>query len=258
MTRSPLPPTPEEIELASKHQELAHLAKVLAERELGLMEADSALASLRSRYLRSVAPLLLQLRQLEAELLAVRAAKAPANGLLNDRARQSRREAEELAAAVAHYEKSPSPSDGPRSDEIRDLFRECARTFHPDLAIDDDDRARRHSFMSRANAAYCDNDLGMLIAILHEWRSSPETVDGAGIGADLIRVIRTIAQVARRLTDIEAAIRALEDHPFARLKHEWDEAAVDGHDLLALMARDLDARIARVHGQLRDEADADR
>ena len=41
-------------------------------------------------------------------------------------------------------------------------------------------------------------------SILADWESSPESVEGEGVGPELIRVIRKIAQIQRRLVEIEA------------------------------------------------------
>lgn len=52
--------------------------------------------------------------------------------------------------------------------EMRTLFRGLARRFHPDLAEDDDDLARRQELMLQINAAWHDQDLDALRNLEHE------------------------------------------------------------------------------------------
>ena len=48
--------------------------------------------------------------------------------------------------------------------------------------------------MTEANAAYERGDAETLRRILEEYESSPESVKGVGVAADLVRVIRQIKQ----------------------------------------------------------------
>lgn len=57
--------------------------------------------------------------------------------------------------------------------------------------------------MAQANRAYEQADEAMLRAILQEYEASPEGVLGDGTAAELVRIIRKIAQVKRRLSDID-------------------------------------------------------
>ncbi|WP_105975439.1 J domain-containing protein [Streptomyces geranii] len=59
------------------------------------------------------------------------------------------------------------------SDEARKLYRELARKAHPDLAQDEDERARRDEFISRVNAAYARGDEGLLRELAEEWAAGP-------------------------------------------------------------------------------------
>lgn len=59
------------------------------------------------------------------------------------------------------------------SDEARKLYRELVREAHPDLAQDEDERARRDEFISRVNAAYARGDEGLLRELAEEWAAGP-------------------------------------------------------------------------------------
>ncbi|MFC4501323.1 MULTISPECIES: J domain-containing protein [Streptomyces] len=59
------------------------------------------------------------------------------------------------------------------SDEARKLYRELARQAHPDLAQEDDERARREEFITRVNAAYARGDEVLLRELAEEWAAGP-------------------------------------------------------------------------------------
>lgn len=59
------------------------------------------------------------------------------------------------------------------TDEARKLYRELARKAHPDLAQDEQERARRDEFITRVNAAYGRGDEALLRELLQEWDAGP-------------------------------------------------------------------------------------
>ncbi len=59
------------------------------------------------------------------------------------------------------------------SEEARKVYRELARKAHPDLAQDEDERARRDAFITRVNAAYGRGDVAQLQALAEEWAAGP-------------------------------------------------------------------------------------
>jgi hypothetical protein len=61
-----------------------------------------------------------------------------------------------------HKRKSHSPK---MEEQIRDLFRELARRFHPDLTNDPEEKKWRQEVMTRVNQAYTNRDLKALRAL---------------------------------------------------------------------------------------------
>ncbi|MER5281658.1 J domain-containing protein [Streptomyces sp. NPDC002809] len=59
------------------------------------------------------------------------------------------------------------------TDEARKLYRELARKAHPDLAQDENERARRDEFITRVNAAYGRGDEALLKELAKEWAAGP-------------------------------------------------------------------------------------
>ncbi|MFK8912472.1 hypothetical protein [Streptomyces sp. YS-3] len=59
------------------------------------------------------------------------------------------------------------------SEEARRLYRELARKAHPDLAQEEQERARREEFITRVNAAYGRGDEELLRELAEEWAAGP-------------------------------------------------------------------------------------
>jgi len=77
-------------------------------------------------------------------------------------------------AAAMLTDQSVRPPERVRpSEEARKLYRELARKAHPDLAQEDDERARRDEFIARVNAAYARGDEALLRELAEEWAAGP-------------------------------------------------------------------------------------
>jgi hypothetical protein len=97
--------------------------------------------------------------------------------------------------------------------------------------------------MSEANRAYEQGDVEALRRILEEYESSPESVQGTGVAADLVRVIRQIRQLQTRLVQIELEVVRLIDSDIAKLRAKADAARAEGRELLTEMAEDVKRRV---------------
>jgi hypothetical protein len=80
--------------------------------------------------------------------------------------------------------------------------------------------------------------------------SSPDSVQGEGVAAELVRIIRKIHQVERRLADIEAETLELKGSELYALSQRVEAAKTRGRDLLAEMADQLKRQIAVVRTRL--------
>jgi len=243
--------TPEEQELARKQAELASLQAELAQGELDAATLRAEVHAFEARYLRIVGARYAELDEIKAQIAEALADAAPLEQESRTEARRARAQARESADAAADgADEGRLPPKFQPSESLRRLYREVARRIHPDLASDDRDRARRTQLMAEANRAYEEGDEARLQAILREWESSPEAVKGEGAGAELVRVIRKIAQVRRRLRDIQTEIARLKESDICKLKVKVDEAEAQGRDLLAEMVARLDWQIADARQEL--------
>ncbi len=232
--------SPEEEELKKKRDELILLQADLAERELFLTNLRAELAAFEGQYLRQVGTLYAELDEWNAKI-AEQLAEEEGTEESRSAAAQARAQAEESDSAV-HGEAAKARAFIP-SAELKALYREVAKRVHPDLATDEADRQKRERLMAEAKAAYQRGDVEALRRILEDYESSPESVRGAGIAADLARVIRQIGQVRSRLSQVELEIAALINSDIAKLRAKVDVARAEGRELLNEMAEDVRRRI---------------
>ena len=138
-----------------------------------------------------------------------------------------------------------------RSESLRDLYRKAAKLLHPDLTLDPEEKKKRTRLMAEVNDAYRRGDEERIRAILREWHASPEYVQGEGPGAELVRVIRKIAQVEKRLKAIAAEIDKLRQGELFRLKQAVEEAHANGRDMMKELGEQLDEKIAETREELK-------
>ncbi len=252
------PLTPEDEELARKKASLAELEAQLADRELELASCLADLVYFEKRYLQTVGRRYATLDDLKAKIAEARARQNPQRQDARDQARQARSDAEESARAVGEEKPgAPTPDDAPsapkptRSESLRNLYRQAAKLLHPDLTLDPEEKKKRHRLMGDLNDAYAHGNEERIRAILREWHASPENVQGDGPGAELVRIIRKIAQVEKRLKTIAAEMEQHRQAELFKLKQAVEEAQTNGRDLLKDLGERLDGEIGQVREELK-------
>jgi len=237
---------PEEQELEYKKAELTSLEADLIQRELDLATIRAELTSFEGQYLRTVGALYAELDEIEAQIAEILARRQPADQHAQDQAAQARAQAEESAQSASV---TAEPKFKP-TENLKKIFRDVAKRIHPDLAATDADRARRQTLMAQANLAYEQGDEAKLLNIFREWETSPDSVDGQGVGSELIRAIRKIAQIQRRIVDIEAEMQQLSTSDLYQLWVKQKEAENQGRDLIkdivSRVEHDIDAARKRL------------
>lgn len=205
---------PEEEELQRKQAELVELEGRLAEQELELATLRAELSAFERHYAIQMGARYATLDELHAQIAEAAARLRPADEACGARARAAREQAAETARAAEACSERGVESRFAPTETLKELYREAAKTLHPDLAESDSERERRHRFMVAANEAYAAGDEARLRQVLEEWGASSESVRGEGVAADLVRVIRKLARVRERLASIEAEL-LVTVHPFA-------------------------------------------
>lgn len=217
---------------------VAELEGTLAAQAEGIARAKSELEAFRIRYRQEVGRLHDELDELE---LAIAEAE------LGEMSRRLT-DAGDGASTVTEARREAAPRF--TSDALRRLFRDVAKTIHPDLAANDVTRDRRHTLMIEANRAYALGDEDRLRSILQTWENSPEAVQGGDPDATRQRLVRRIAQIEDQLALVSGDLAALHDSPLWKLKAMVDEAAARGKDLVADMVRRLRRDIMAARNRL--------
>jgi hypothetical protein len=249
--------TPEEEELDRKKARLAELEAQLADRELEHASCLTDLVHFEKHYVQTVGRRYAMLDDLKAKIAEARARQNPEQKEAREHARQARSQAQESARAVGEEnagattpDDATSFSKSTRPESLRNLYRQTAKLLHPDLTLDPEERKKRHVLMAEVNDAYRRGDEDRIRAILREWHASPESVQGDGLGAELVRVIRKIAQVEKRLKAIAAELEQLRLGELFKLKQSVEEAHANGRDLLRELGEQVDREIARTQQEL--------
>jgi hypothetical protein len=247
--------TPEAAHLAEQERLLAELTDQLATKETEFATTGAELDRFRLHYLRRFAPLYAEIDRLEAEVasrVAVRDdtieahARAAETAARADESSEALGTAQDSASDLADVEDlrvSPPP-------ELRDLYRDAAKMIHPDLAADDEERDRRTKLMAALNAAYAAGDAEAIARMIDGEAARPEAIIGDDVASRLVRVIRKLAQVRNRLTELAQMGEALQADPlftlFAQCRDPWQS----GEDPLAEDEASLRARIADAEARL--------
>ena len=242
--------SPEEEELEHKRVELEQLQSELAESELELATLRSELIAFERRYLEVVGSRYAEIDRLEAQIAESAARRHPTDPSARQKAESARARAQESAEALGDVGQEPSAPGFEPTEELKALYRQAAKELHPDLTTDDEEKARRQRAMAELNKAYEECNEQRIRQILDEWRSSPEHVQGDDTAAQLVRVIREIAQARKRLDAIKAEVEELTQNELHRLKKQVQEAATRGQDLLAEIVERLDDRIEQTRARL--------
>lgn len=234
--------------------QLADLEARVAARERELTTLKIELQALQSQYLSEIGPLYEELGTLEAAIAEeeIRAGLRPPP-LFDDDA-----EADANDGAPGSASDAPAASGGTagcsnhatRSGNLKKIFRDVARAIHPDRAMDDRTRYRRHSLMAEANRAYAEQDEDRLRLILRAWEDSGDAGMGDLAEPGEIRARRRMARLGDRLVAIDAEMAGLRASAIARLKRRIDETAAQGWDLFAEMLREVKREIARATARL--------
>lgn len=218
---------------------VAELQDAISQRAAELTAARTDLAAFRIRYTRDVGLLHEELDELERAI--ARAELGELSKLAEERGG---------GAAPAADARPADPAPKYTSDAVRRLFRDVAKTIHPDLAGDQQARDRRHLLMIEANRAYARGDEERLRWILEAWERSPEAVAGSDPDAERLRLERRVAQLEEQLHLYAGELAELKEAPLWKLKVMVDEAAARGKDLVADMVRRLKRDIMAAHNRL--------
>lgn len=142
----------------------------------------------------------------------------------------------------------PSPTPPPASQaQIKKIYRQLARQFHPDLAIDEADRQYRTDKMAVINDAYNAQSMVELIALAEELESHQSQLRTAQPpDQEMAQALQEeVDRCRRRLRAIDNELQNLPNRPMVDLALQVKLARREGRNLLAEMATELERKIAR-------------
>ncbi|HSG24668.1 MAG TPA: hypothetical protein VLA32_01005 [Anaerolineales bacterium] len=134
-------------------------------------------------------------------------------------------------------------------EQIKNLFRELARRFHPDLTSDPEEKKWREEVMTRVNQAYASRDLKALRALAEQPDrpvDSPNQTKEQEIAALKVELKRLDGVIA----DLKARIKHLEESPAWQLKMEARLKRRSGSDLLTELENKFKEQIADLEEHL--------
>lgn len=225
---------PEEIELSKKRKVLERLKDKLAFREEAMTDLRAELEQFEANYTMEVGRLYAELDEIEAQIAEEEVKLVPDDEEIKKRAEELRKRAEE-SAANADGAEGCSFKYQPTS-EAKKAYHNLAKIIHPDLALDQKEKEKRHDLMAKLNAAYSAGDQHRLNKLVEDFRDSPDLIMGDSIGDNLVRAIRQTYQIKNRFKELREELSILELSELYILREKFEAEMREGRNMIKQMA----------------------
>jgi hypothetical protein len=242
-------------ELKALRQDLALRQERIAELELELFDYRATLARFEQRLEQRLRPLQRKLEMLRSQ---IKQAKRHA-----ERQAQwgNRADSDRIPDVVGQFERAwtqrdrvdaPPKQDRPPNidpEQLKSLFRELAKRFHPDLTMEPTEKRWREGTMAKVNEAYAAGDLKALTELARQPDRPPEAVEKSRqeilqeLSSEILRLDRLIIDLERQVSDLSRS-------ETLQLQLEATMAQHEGRDLLREMVSSLETDIARAEAEL--------
>ncbi len=245
-------------EYLAKKAEAAAKRQTVADLQEQIKEYERVLGELMARYYATVGSLQVRLERinLEIEEIKFRIAwlliKETQEGMeerlgeeFSDHRDQVEADESEAAGARMAYEeireKEELAPDVKR--ELKRLYRELAKRFHPDLADSEEERVRRNRIMAEVNDAYEREDFSALQGMLERY----EWVEAEARANTWQAKIEALENESRRLDNLQAELeRQMEEIENSSAFELWENArraTEQGYDLFDALCKGLEKEI---------------
>lgn len=241
--------TPEQIELDKKLRVLDRLKDRLADREEKMADLRAELEMFEARYTMDVARLYAEHDEIEAQIAEEEYKLVPDDEEIKKKAEELRRRAEESAARAAEDAANALLNFKPTT-EAKKAYHDLARIIHPDLALDSEEKEKRHILMAELNAAYSAGDQTKLNQLVEDYRNSPDLVSGDTVSDEWVRAVRQIYQIRARFAVLDAERADAEASELFELRLKVKTEMAEGRDLLAQMAARTSVHIRKSQRRL--------
>ena len=188
--------------------------------------------------------------EIEAQIAEEEAKLVPDDQEIRKKAEEMRRRAEESASTANDEDLENISFRLKPTAEAKKAYHDLARTIHPDLALDADEKERRHALMAKLNEAYSAGNQSMLDKLTAEMRVSPDQVIGDSVGDHLVRAIRQIWQIKNRFTGLAQEKRRTEESELFALYNKSLAETAHGRNMLKQMAERTKTHIKKSERRL--------
>ncbi|MDQ3749671.1 MAG: J domain-containing protein [Acidobacteriota bacterium] len=243
--------SPEEIELNKKRRVLERLKEKLAASEEQMTKLRAELKQFEAQYTMEVGRLYADLDEIEAQIAEEEEVKlVPDDEEIKKRAEELRRRAEESAANADEENWAGCSFKYQPTWEAKKAYYNLAKIIHPDLALDAEEKEKRHDLMAKLNDAYSAGDQNLLNKLVEDFRDSPDLIKGDSIGDQLVRHIRQIFQVKNRLKELRAEQLKAELYELYILREKVRLEMLEGRNLIKQMAERTKTLIKKAERRL--------
>lgn len=225
---------PEEIELNKKRKVLERLKDKLAFREEAMTDLRGELEQFEANYSMEVGRLYADLDEIEAQIAEEEVKLVPDDEEIKKRAEELRQRAADSAAGIESAENC-SFKTKPNAEAKR-AYHDLAKIIHPDLALDANEKEKRHGLMAKLNEAYSAGDQNRLNKLVEDFRDSPDLIMGDSIGDNLVRAIRQTYQIKNRFKEIREELLTLELSEVYILREKFNAEMLEGRNMIKQMA----------------------
>lgn len=163
--------------------------------------------------------------------------------------RQTERETSGASEAYERQKAEPK-LDEETAQELKRLYRELAKRFHPDLAETEEERQENSEIMAEINQAYAQKDLDKLRKIVEREGERLRSVPGETLAEKLDRLTRESHRLDSVIQRLQGALEELKRSPTWEMMQKVEKAREDGQDVLAGLAGDLEEQIRRKREEL--------
>lgn len=238
-------------ELRSLRAQISERQETVAELELELFDIRVSLEEFERSLEVRIRPLERQLADLQAQLRKSHheAERRAQWGKDLDQAPDVVRQFERAWAPGKQHTEQPRKASEPQHSELKALYRELAKRFHPDLSTDPQEKKWREEMMAAVNAAYQHKDLNALLDLRQQPDRQPRRVSRsqeemlAALAAEVLRLDQLIAKLNRRMDE-------LSNSALAQLQLDVSMARQSGQDFLSQIAHELELEIAQAKAEL--------
>lgn len=242
-------------EVRDLRKAIAERQERIAELELEIFDTKANLSKFEIDLENRVRPLERQLQSLEEQLMEARH-RAERRGQWGDKA-----DSEKTPDVVKQFKKAWTPREEPTQpvtektpdlvdpNQLKQLYRELAKRFHPDLTPDAREKQWRAEIMAKVNQAYSNKDLSTLqeLSAQPDRVPMPEEKPPMELKSELQLELKRLDSLIMKL---EVELGRLSRSQLMQLQLETTLARKSGRDLLGELAEDLMRQIRAVENEL--------